>query len=169
MSCRLNKASEVFGCHDDDWCLLNVTTCQIYLKSLQNLGKFTVYQGLCESHALAECRLNYSVLGHCPCLNVEAVNLSLRRFLRLYSNPTGLGIIYLQTNHYTRTEVHRIALLSRESLLQPSNPSHVLLLNSAKPTTSLLHLPYEPGKGSTIFMGQIRLLNFIVPSLIHQN
>src|SRR5882757_7337975 len=55
-----------------DLCLLNVTTCQIYLKSLQNLGKFTVYQDLYESHALAECRLYYSVLGHCPCLNVEA-------------------------------------------------------------------------------------------------
>jgi hypothetical protein len=72
MSCRLNKASEFFGCQDDDWCLLNVTTCQIYLKSLQILGKFTVYQGLCESHALAECCLYYSVLGHCPGLNVEA-------------------------------------------------------------------------------------------------
>ena len=55
-----------------DLCLLNVTTCQIYLKSLQNLGNFTVHQDLCESHTLAECLLYYSVLGHCPCLNAEA-------------------------------------------------------------------------------------------------
>jgi len=55
-----------------DLCLLNVTTCQIYPKSLHNPGKFTVYQDLCESHALAECRLYYSVLGDCSCLNAKA-------------------------------------------------------------------------------------------------
>jgi len=84
-----------------DLCLLNVTTCQIYPKSLHNPGKFTVYQDLCESHALAECRLYYSVLGDCSCLNAKAAKPSPRWFLRLYSNPTGCGIIYLQTNHHT--------------------------------------------------------------------